>query len=331
MGSGRTLVRRAAKVAFHCAGGIPLYRHLNRDRPRILYAHRFTETFRPRLEQRCAYLRKHYNVVSMDQVSAWLWAGTPLPPHAVAQTVDDGYRDFYLHAYPVFASYGIPVTVFLVSRFIDRRHWMWWDQVTYLFGRTPHSRVEVNLPSGEVLRYTPSSLEQRQAAAAHLISALTRFPHPSALDTVAALPDRLGVELPVEPPPEYAPLSWDEVRQMMGHGMSFGAHTMTHALLPDLRDPHSLHAELEGSKRRLEKEMGMEVAHFAYPNGDYDEATRAAVQRVGFKTASTTDPGINDAGHDPFLLRRLSAGTGAAERSFRERAAGFWPSLPSAR
>jgi peptidoglycan/xylan/chitin deacetylase (PgdA/CDA1 family) len=324
------VVRHAGKVAFHYAGGIPLYRYLNRGLLPILNAHRFTEAFRPRLEARCAYLRKHYHMVSMGQVSTWLCAGKPLPPHSVAQTVDDGYRDFYLHGYPVFAAYAIPVTVFLVSRFIDRRHWMWWDMVTYLFGRTPRSEVVVELPSGQALRFTLGSIEQRDSAAAHLITALTRFPYPSVLDAVATLPGLLRVELPIEPPGEYAPLSWDEVREMMAHGIGFGAHTMTHALLPDLQDREMVRAELEGSKRRLEEELGVEVAHFAYPNGDHNPATREAVQRAGFMTASTMDPGINAIGADPFTLRRLSAGADAPERSFRERAAGFWPSGLSA-
>lgn len=324
--SGKRIVRQAAKAAFHYGGGVPLYRFLNRSRLRILNAHRYTPEFRQKLDARCAYLRKHYNVVSIDQVGAWLWKGVPLPPHSIAHTVDDGYRDFYLHAYPVYAAYGIPVTVFLVSEFIDGRHWMWWDKVTYLFKRTSRSAVVVPLPSGQPLSFTLTSDVHRGSAAKDCINALTRFPHPRVLDVVSGLPDILGVRLPAAPPEEYAPLSWDEVREMRAHGITFGAHTMTHALLPDIEEPATLRRELEGSKRRIEEETGAAVEHFAYPNGDHSQDTRDAVRAAGYRTASTTDPGTNDAGTDPFALHRLNAGSRAPERWFLERAAGFWPS-----
>lgn len=326
----RNIVRQAAKAAFHYGGGVPLYRFLNRGRLRILNAHRYTPEFRPQLEARCAYLRKHYNVVSMDEVSAWLWNGTPLPPHAVAHTVDDGYRDFYEHAYPVYSAYGIPVTVFLVSEFLDGRCWMWWDKVTYLFRRTPRSAVVVDLPSGQALSFTLATDVQRKSAATECINALTSFPHPRVLDVVEELPGVLCTELPLAPPEEYAPLGWDEVREMMAGGITFGAHTMTHALLPDIEEPAVLRVELVGCKRRLEEATGVEVQHFAYPNGDHSAATREAVRAAGFRTASTMDPGTNRAGMDPFALHRLNAGARAPEWWFLERAAGFWPAGLSA-
>ena len=324
--SGSRIVRQAGKVAFHYGGGVQLYRYLNRDRLRILTSHRFSGECRPRLEARCAHLRRHYNVVSMDQVSAWLWHGTPLPPNAVALTVDDGYRDFYVHAFPVFAEYGLPVTVFLVSRFIDGRHWMWWDKVTYLFARTPRADVTVELPSGEAPSFVLGSVAQRERAAADLIVALTRFPDRPALEVVARLPGVLRADLPDQAPPEYAPLTWTQVREMMPRGISFGAHTMTHALLPSIEQPEMLRAELEGSKRRLEEEMNVEVAHFAYPNGDHNLKTREAVRAAGFRTAATTNRGTIGPGADPFALPRLGGGVASSEWSFIEQAAGFRPS-----
>lgn len=328
--SGTRLVRQAAKAAFHYGGGVPLYRFLNRSRPRILNAHRYTPGFRQTLAKRCAYLRRNYNLVSMDQVAQWVRNGVPLPTHPVAHTVDDGYRDFYLHAYPVYAAYGIPVTVFLVSEFIEGRYWMWWDKVTYQFERTPCSAVVVPLPSGPPLSFTLTTEVHRKSAAKDCIDALTRFPHPRVLDVVHGLPEVLGVELPAMPPAEYAPLTWDEVREMRAHGITFGAHTMTHALLPDIEEPATLRRELEGAKRRIEEETGAAVEHFAYPNGDHNKDTRDAVRAAGFLTGSTMDPGTNDAGTDPYALHRLNAGARAPEWWFLERAAGFWPSGLSA-
>jgi peptidoglycan/xylan/chitin deacetylase (PgdA/CDA1 family) len=75
----------------------------------------------------------------MRTVAEGLSQAGPLPEHAVAITVDDGYRDFLAHAHPVFSKYEIPVTVFPVSDFLDKRTWLWWDQVEYLFKQTQHT------------------------------------------------------------------------------------------------------------------------------------------------------------------------------------------------
>jgi peptidoglycan/xylan/chitin deacetylase (PgdA/CDA1 family) len=318
-------LRQVAKVAFHYGGGIPLLRYLNRDRVRILTAHRFTSQCRPQLEARCGHLRKYYNVIGMEQIGAWLAGGTPLPPNPVVQTVDDGYRDFYLHAYPIFAKYRVPVMVHLVSGFIDRVHWMWWDKVTDLFARTSRSDVIVELPSGQTRRFHAGVVGWREKAAADLIDALTRFPYPRILECVAGLPYALSVELPDRPPPHFAPLTWDEAREMMARGICFGAHTMTHALLPDLESAALIQAEVDGSKRRLEAELGVEIAHFAYPNGDHDRRSREAVRAAGFRTAVTTVQATVAAEADPFALPRLSAGEQCPDWTFEERAAGFCP------
>jgi len=62
--------------------------------------------------------------------------GAPLPPNALAITVDDGYRDFLHNGYPIFKAHRIPVTQFLVSGFVDKKLWLWWDQVRWMVERS---------------------------------------------------------------------------------------------------------------------------------------------------------------------------------------------------
>lgn len=66
-----------------------------------------------------AWLAKHYTPVSMESLVGGLQGKQPLPPRAVAVTIDDGYDDAYSHAYPVLQEFSIPATIFLPVAFID--------------------------------------------------------------------------------------------------------------------------------------------------------------------------------------------------------------------
>ena len=91
---------------------------------RILAYHRFPAD-RSGLIAQCQHIRRNYHPVSMRQVAESFRAGPPLPGGALAITVDDGYRDFLLNGQPIFSAYEIPVTVFLVTDFVDGRCWPW--------------------------------------------------------------------------------------------------------------------------------------------------------------------------------------------------------------
>jgi len=79
-------------------------------------AHRSTYCHVRRFRSQMAWLhRLRCNVLRMDEVLAVLRGQRPVPPRAVALTFDDGYENFYEHAYPVLARYGFPAMVYLIS------------------------------------------------------------------------------------------------------------------------------------------------------------------------------------------------------------------------
>ena len=76
------------------------------------------------------YLKDHhYNVVDLDLLFQWILEGKELPPKTIALTLDDGYLDNYVNAYPILKLYGFPATVFLITRNIGRDpKFITWDQ-----------------------------------------------------------------------------------------------------------------------------------------------------------------------------------------------------------
>jgi peptidoglycan/xylan/chitin deacetylase (PgdA/CDA1 family) len=99
-------------------------------------------------------------------------------------------------------------------------------------------------------------------------------------------------------------LSWMQIKEMAGQGISFGSHTVSHPKLTELGEG-SVSKELVESKQLIEEQLGGECSHFAYPYGLLNEKTSELVKKVGFKTACTTRSGFNNAERDPLMLHRI--------------------------
>jgi peptidoglycan/xylan/chitin deacetylase (PgdA/CDA1 family) len=319
----RGLLKPAARAAFHHGGGVALARWYNRRGLRILMYHRFSDP--AALARQCAYIRAQYQPVSMSDVAEWLHAGQSLPPHAVAITVDDGYRDFEQFAFPVFAEYGIPVTVFLVSDFIDGKRWLWFDQVQYCFRQAPVRRAAIGMPSGDVPRFDLGSEASRRAAGQQMADLAATLSEAERRSLLASLPLCLHVKIPESAPAEFAPLSWESVRRLASMGVEFGAHTKTHPILSSLENAEELREEIAGSQARIEAMLDKPVRHFCYPNGKWRDIGPKALEVArasGMRTAVTAEGGLNRAGQNAWLLRRIGTEPTHAERYFRQCLAG---------
>ena len=109
-------------------------------------------------------------------------------------------------------------------------------------------------------------------------------------------------------------LNADQVREMSAAGMVIGSHTVSH---PDLRhlDALSLGRQLVDSRASLEQMVGQPVDDFCYPSGRYNPTVRDAAAAAGYRTATTTYPGIA-AGQDPLELPRVRISGGMSLGEF---------------
>jgi peptidoglycan/xylan/chitin deacetylase (PgdA/CDA1 family) len=99
-------------------------------------------------------------------------------------------------------------------------------------------------------------------------------------------------------------MSWDNIREMAGQGMSFGSHTCSHCNLNKL-SAERISYELTESKRRLEDELQREITTFCYPYGEYDEQAVALVKESGYQGACTTRHGNRHTPEDAYTLKRV--------------------------
>ena len=98
----------------------------------------------------------------------------------------------------------------------------------------------------------------------------------------------------------------DHIREWLGAGHLIGSHSLTHARLTRLtvRDARE---EIFASKKKLEDDFGVTIEHFCYPYGDWNESVRELVVEAGYRSACTTDVGINTPDTPPLALHRITA------------------------
>jgi len=251
------LLKSIARLAFYRAGGLQLVRYVNRRALRVLTYHRFESAGRSAaaaLDWQCAYLRQHYHLVSLTQVAEWLAEKRAFPLNALAITVDDGYRDFFTVAFPVFSAYRMPVTLFLTTDFLDHKCWLWWDRLSYALDHTARRAVELPLAARGTQRFSVETEEQRAHAFRASAAAVQKMPNQERLELIDRLPEFFGIRWPAELPPGCEPLTWGEVRLMSRNGIEFGGHTKTHPYLSRVARPEDLREEIEGCKVRIEEE-----------------------------------------------------------------------------
>lgn len=253
-----------------------------------------------------------------------LRTGDRLSGRPVAVTVDDGYRDFANLAAEVFGRAGCPVTVFLSTGFVDGTGWHWWDKVEWAARRSSVPTAEVTI--GERTLHLDLTDDHGIHRTVHRVwEALKKVEAPVMEAAVEGIAATLELDLPTDPPAEYAPMDWDTVRSLEGNGISFGPHTVTHPILSRVGDERA-NREITASWNRLEQELGDPVPVLAYPNGqkaDFGPREEGMARAAGLTAAVSTIPGFVGPGtrEAPYRVPRIALPADAG--AFRMLAAGW--------
>jgi len=258
------------------------------------------------------YVKKHYRVVSLEQLCREL-REVPLVEPTIAVTFDDGYRDLYTHAFPALQKYEIPATIYLIGRCMETGEAPWYDRIFVALKNAPGDTLEVELDCPRRFELGPA--RARLYAAWQIVCYLRSISERSRRAWCARFEQTVGVrhaEL------EERMLNWEQVREMHKGGVSFGAHTMSHPAVSQL-DPSEFDEELLRSKRLLEERLGVPVFDFAYPFGkpaDQSSVAEEFLAHSGYRSAVTTVEGYNLSTTNPFRLRRIQIDENDSMASF---------------
>ncbi len=256
-----------------------------------------TDSFR----KHCEILKANFDVMSLETAAQELAEGSVDRPIAVI-TFDDGYRDFYEQAFPILSDLKLPATMFLPTNFVGSNVPLAHDQIFWLLRHAAERGTSLVGPLLEAgVEYSTAKGFARPAASLALTERLVYLPFRLREDAIRSM--RSALDLGVHHPPDYRLLDWQMVREMAAEGITFGAHTVNHVVLP-LEDTPTIINEIEQSRLRLERELSTPIRTFAYPNGEHSDSVRSAVASAGFTVAVTTRSAVNGAGADLLALDR---------------------------
>jgi peptidoglycan/xylan/chitin deacetylase (PgdA/CDA1 family) len=233
--------------------------------------------------------RNNFALIPLSEMLAKLRSGTPLPRFSISFTVDDGYADFVDTALPVFKEFDCPATVFLTTGFLDNTTWLWWDKLQYAFLRTSR-RSCMYETDGLKVELTFGSRDERVLLADRFAERLKGIPDETKHMIISEIATVLGVKIPTRCPPEYRPMTWDDVRACERHGINFGPHTVTHPILSQVTD-RVARSEIAESWKRIQQETAAAVPVLCYPNGNaasFGPREIRIAQEVGLKAAVTS-------------------------------------------
>ena len=187
---------------------------------------------------------------------------------------DDGFRDVYDYAFPIFKKYGIPFTIYLVGNFPVGTSDLWWIQLEQL--------VKGDVVSYENLMKRIYQSDKNMRDLMHLIT--TSEPDFQLCNTLS--------------------LSWGQLTEMVESGLcTIGCHSMTHPSLTRIPTDDLLN-ELTESKRIIESHLPVTIKHFSYPHSMENRAIQERLKEAGYETATMGYGGTIRKGDNLYKLNR---------------------------
>jgi peptidoglycan/xylan/chitin deacetylase (PgdA/CDA1 family) len=298
------------KILLSIPGFQPLCRLLTRKHVRVLMYHRFSRDRESGgrfvsaevLKSQLRYIQRHHPVWSPDDQLAALQGEGPWEPCPVVVTVDDGYRDFFEVAFPVFRELGIKPVLFVTTNFVEQGALLWWDRLRVILEETRAEALHLSLHGIRVEISLKSDAER--AHAWNYLADLCRFmPHERKESLLRQIADDLAVGPEQIRDESCLACTWEQIAGMADNGVIIGAHTENHPILSRL-DPDRAREEIVGSRLKLEVKLRAAVDWFCYPQGgpaDFTGKTVDIVRQAGFKGSYIAYQALE---HDLYALPR---------------------------
>lgn len=279
-----------------------------------LTANSYLEVSPEYLEWTINYFKgKNYNFISIEQLDVYL--RQPKPQPFVIYTFDDGFKDNYYHAYPIFKKFNIPFTIYITTDFPNQKAILWWNHLEDLVLKQNNISF---LLKNNTYQFKTKTTQEKTVAFKKLSKIIKHGESESYTDRLK------NIFSPYDINPfstNNIVLTWDEIKTLhLDPLVTIGSHTVSHPTLNKLSDTESSN-EIITAKKIIEKELNSEINHFAYPFGGITEIGNREInisKKSGIKTAVTTCSAniFKDHKHHLHSLPRIAVGESMNKDTF---------------
>lgn len=261
-----------------------------------------------RFEKQVRFLKKNFNLVSLQKGIDNLRQGRYADKPYLAITIDDGFQDNFNLAWPILRHHDVPATIFLATDFIDTGRSPWPTQLKEALEHTQVKYMETPF------RANINNFSMRLNVAQQLKKAWGPLSPEERFEKIKEFRKHLRVDLESY----YPPLTWEQIKRMRVGGIEYGSHTVYHSILPVV-DSTVMQRELYNSKLRIEDVLQEPCTLFAYPDGKHSVITKEALLSSGYRAAVTQDFGFNKSKQACLELKRIEVPYDDPLLSFRAR------------
>jgi peptidoglycan/xylan/chitin deacetylase (PgdA/CDA1 family) len=238
------------------------------------------------------FLKSRYNLISPEAFHSWLKAGDSLPQRAVLLTCDDGLRNVLTDMVPILLEEGARCIFFVTGvSLADTAECLWYEELYHMLNDAPGDALVA--VGGKAVRKDLRTSKDLVGIWWSLVQELSvlngdeRKRSLRSLRTDWRLPDDWRMVDDDRAAKRYQLLSYRELNQLVTQGMTMGAHTLSHPLLPKM-SAELAEQEIRGCKERLEAQLQQEVWALAYPFGHEGSAgarEMTLAERAGYACA----------------------------------------------
>jgi peptidoglycan/xylan/chitin deacetylase (PgdA/CDA1 family) len=267
------------------------------------------------------FLKREYEIVGLDALYDRIKKGGREKKRFVCYTFDDGYKDTYEIAYPVFKKHGLPFAIYITTSFLEKTYVCW----PLGLGEVIAGNSSIWIPLGDKVKSVSIQDEsEKEKVLTDLFARINNLEKSDKDETIQELFDLndfdiIGYSASLG-------MSWENIYDLSADTLvTVGAHTVNHHELARLSKQEVIEEVLR-SKLVISQKIKKNVDHFAYPFGCAPAVTTREfeiVKEMEFKTCVTSRSGYIFAALSDYLERlprvRLDNDTclGAIDIGFR--------------
>ncbi len=330
------MLKDFARKCLYFSGALGLYHRLrNADSLTVVMFHRTLRPDDPRwascdpdytlgqdlFAASLAFFRRHYRVVSLQDVLRARRDGTGLPPRALLISFDDGWLDNVDYALPALRDAGLPAVMFVAADAVGARQPFYQEQIVAAWRL---GKLSLEALAASVVEHAGGEHDGVRAGVAELrrlIARLETMPPASRRAVLERHADVLNDGL-------QHMIDIDDLARLRAGGIELGLHGKSHVAMTRAEDlANELGGAREAMATMLAPPEGLAsdaCATMSFPHGAFDDSIAAQAREAGYELLFTSVPVLNPVGDKPsWLLGR----TGYETDTIADRDGTFRPDL----